>query len=84
MFLINYFTCKRENENLALAWAAKFATKDSIFEKNFSLPSEKGRLAVASERMSKKCSSSTPRRGHRYMVKRYDATQNYRKSQGSF
>lgn len=25
------------NENIALAWAAKFATKDSIFEKNFSL-----------------------------------------------
>lgn len=37
MFAINYFTGKRENENLALAWAAKFATKDSIFEKNFSL-----------------------------------------------
>lgn len=37
MFVINYFTGKRENENLALAWAAKFATKDSIFEKNFSL-----------------------------------------------
>jgi hypothetical protein len=37
MFLINYFTGKRENENLALAWAAKFATKDSIFERNFSL-----------------------------------------------
>ncbi|KAL8168368.1 hypothetical protein V2J09_009867 [Rumex salicifolius] len=37
VFLINYFTGKRENENLALAWAAKFATKDSIFEKNFSL-----------------------------------------------
>lgn len=36
-FLINYFTGKRENENLALAWAAKFATKGSIFEKNFSL-----------------------------------------------
>ncbi|GMH14998.1 hypothetical protein Nepgr_016839 [Nepenthes gracilis] len=36
-FVINYFTGKRENENLALAWAAKFATKDSIFEKNFSL-----------------------------------------------
>ncbi|KAL2904539.1 hypothetical protein RDABS01_003249 [Bienertia sinuspersici] len=28
--------CK-ENENLALAWAAKFATKDTILEKNFSL-----------------------------------------------
>ncbi|KAL9246118.1 hypothetical protein vseg_019693 [Gypsophila vaccaria] len=37
IFLINYFTGKKENENLALAWAAKFATKDSIFEKNFSL-----------------------------------------------
>lgn len=37
MFIINYFTGKRENENLALAWATKFATKDSIFEKNFSL-----------------------------------------------
>jgi hypothetical protein len=37
MFLINYFTGKRENEKLALAWAAKFATKDSIFERNFSL-----------------------------------------------
>ncbi|XP_030539288.1 uncharacterized protein At5g49945-like [Rhodamnia argentea] len=37
MFGINFFTGKRENENLALAWATKFATKDSIFEKNFSL-----------------------------------------------
>ncbi|PIN20994.1 hypothetical protein CDL12_06314 [Handroanthus impetiginosus] len=37
MFTINYFTGKRENENLALAWASKFATKDSIFVKNFSL-----------------------------------------------
>ncbi|KAG6517364.1 hypothetical protein ZIOFF_020749 [Zingiber officinale] len=36
-FLINYFTGKRENEIIALAWATKFATKDSIFEKNFSL-----------------------------------------------
>ncbi|KAL6000001.1 hypothetical protein ACLOJK_034678 [Asimina triloba] len=36
-FVLNYFTGKRENENIALAWAAKFATKDSIFEKNFSL-----------------------------------------------
>ncbi|XP_043712560.1 uncharacterized protein At5g49945-like [Telopea speciosissima] len=36
-FAINYFTGKRENENIALAWAAKFATKDSIFDKNFSL-----------------------------------------------
>ncbi|KAK4491262.1 hypothetical protein RD792_001998 [Penstemon davidsonii] len=37
VFAINYFTGKRENENLALAWATKFATKDSIFDKNFSL-----------------------------------------------
>ncbi|CAA2960185.1 uncharacterized protein At5g49945-like [Olea europaea subsp. europaea] len=37
VFAINYFTGKRDNENLALAWARKFATKDSIFEKNFSL-----------------------------------------------
>ncbi|OVA01522.1 Protein of unknown function DUF1682 [Macleaya cordata] len=37
MFVVNYFTGKRENENIALAWAARFATKDSIFEKNFSL-----------------------------------------------
>ncbi|XP_057976536.1 uncharacterized protein At5g49945-like [Malania oleifera] len=36
MFIINFFTGKKENENIALAWAAKFATKDSIFEKNFS------------------------------------------------
>nr|POE76267.1 uncharacterized protein CFP56_48864 [Quercus suber]POF03311.1 uncharacterized protein CFP56_44914 [Quercus suber]POF03312.1 uncharacterized protein CFP56_44915 [Quercus suber]POF10920.1 uncharacterized protein CFP56_16038 [Quercus suber]POF12140.1 uncharacterized protein CFP56_42335 [Quercus suber] len=34
---INYFTKRRENENLALTWAAKFATKDSIFDRNFSL-----------------------------------------------
>ncbi|KAL2477569.1 hypothetical protein Fot_46583 [Forsythia ovata] len=37
MFTINYFTGKKENENLALAWASKFATRDSIFDKNFSL-----------------------------------------------
>lgn len=37
MFLINYFTGKKENENIALAWATTFATKNSIFEKNFSL-----------------------------------------------
>ncbi|PSS26764.1 Protein of unknown function DUF1682 protein [Actinidia chinensis var. chinensis] len=37
MFVINFFTGKRENENIALAWAMKFAGKDSIFEKNFSL-----------------------------------------------
>ncbi|XP_010482292.1 PREDICTED: uncharacterized protein At5g49945-like isoform X1 [Camelina sativa] len=34
---INYFVGKRENERLALAWAAKFASKDTIFQKNFSL-----------------------------------------------
>ncbi|KAI3805149.1 hypothetical protein L1987_27252 [Smallanthus sonchifolius] len=37
IFAINYFTGKKENETLALAWAAKFATNESIFEKNFSL-----------------------------------------------
>ncbi|KAG9141850.1 hypothetical protein Leryth_013975 [Lithospermum erythrorhizon] len=37
MFLINYFSGKKENEKLALAWAMKFAAKDSIFDKNFSL-----------------------------------------------
>lgn len=37
LFTINYFTGKKENETLALAWAAKFATRDTIFEKNFSL-----------------------------------------------
>ncbi|KAL0013143.1 hypothetical protein SO802_000212 [Lithocarpus litseifolius] len=37
IFAINYFTGRRENENLALAWAVKFATKDSIFDRNFSL-----------------------------------------------
>ncbi|KAJ4966097.1 hypothetical protein NE237_017946 [Protea cynaroides] len=36
-FVINYFIGKRENEKIALAWAAKFATRDSIFDKNFSL-----------------------------------------------
>lgn len=37
MFGFNYFTGKRENENIALSWAGQFAAKDSIFEKNFSL-----------------------------------------------
>ncbi|XP_030955304.1 uncharacterized protein At5g49945-like [Quercus lobata] len=37
IFAINYFTGRRENEKLALAWAAKFAIKDSIFDRNFSL-----------------------------------------------
>lgn len=35
--MINYFTGKRQNENLALSWAVQFATRDTIFEKNFSL-----------------------------------------------
>lgn len=37
IFAINYFTGRRENEKLALAWASKFAIKDSIFDRNFSL-----------------------------------------------
>ena len=37
MFIANYFTGRRQNEVLALSWAAKFAIKDSIFDKNFSL-----------------------------------------------
>ncbi|KAI3509317.1 hypothetical protein L1887_24511 [Cichorium endivia] len=37
LFTVNYFTGRKENETLALAWAAKFATSDTIFEKNFSL-----------------------------------------------
>ncbi|XP_062083853.1 uncharacterized protein At5g49945 [Humulus lupulus] len=37
VFAINYFTGKRENENIALSWAGKFAVRDSIFDKNFSL-----------------------------------------------
>jgi hypothetical protein len=36
-FVLNYFTGKRQNKNIALAWATKFATRDSIFDKNFSL-----------------------------------------------
>ncbi|KAF6984859.1 hypothetical protein CFC21_002806 [Triticum aestivum] len=36
-FVLNYFTGKRQNEAIALAWATKFATRDSIFDKNFSL-----------------------------------------------
>ncbi|KAH7865478.1 hypothetical protein Vadar_007245 [Vaccinium darrowii] len=37
MFAINFFTGKKENERIALAWATKFATRDSIFDRNFSL-----------------------------------------------
>ncbi|KAJ0232407.1 Uncharacterized protein HA466_0290570 [Hirschfeldia incana] len=33
----NYLLGKRENDRLALAWAAKFASKDTIFHKNFSI-----------------------------------------------
>ncbi|RZR93790.1 hypothetical protein BHM03_00022364 [Ensete ventricosum] len=36
-FAFNYFHGKRRNEGIALAWVAKFAGKDSIFDKNFSL-----------------------------------------------
>ncbi|KAL8205863.1 hypothetical protein R6Q57_009414 [Mikania cordata] len=36
-FAINYFTGRKENETLALSWVATFATRNSIFEKNFSL-----------------------------------------------
>ncbi|XP_027113221.2 uncharacterized protein At5g49945 [Coffea eugenioides] len=37
VFIVNYFTGKKENENIALSWVMKFASKDSIFDKNFSL-----------------------------------------------
>ncbi|PKA64772.1 Uncharacterized protein AXF42_Ash016803 [Apostasia shenzhenica] len=37
IFIINYFIGKRQNELIALCWASQFATKDSIFDKNFSL-----------------------------------------------
>ncbi|RRT47007.1 hypothetical protein B296_00012574, partial [Ensete ventricosum] len=36
-FAFNYFHGKRRNEGIALAWVAKFAGKDSIFDKNFGL-----------------------------------------------
>ncbi|WOK94565.1 hypothetical protein Cni_G03269 [Canna indica] len=36
-FTLNYFIGKRRNEAIALAWASKFATMDSIFDKNFSI-----------------------------------------------
>jgi hypothetical protein len=32
-----YWLGKKENERIALAWASQFVSKDSIFEKNFSL-----------------------------------------------
>uniref|UniRef100_A0A251RY58 DUF1682 family protein n=1 Tax=Helianthus annuus TaxID=4232 RepID=A0A251RY58_HELAN len=37
LYGVNYFIGKNENETLALAWAEKFATPASIFDKNFSL-----------------------------------------------
>ncbi|KAL3538515.1 hypothetical protein ACH5RR_001881 [Cinchona calisaya] len=37
LFIINYFIGKNENENIALNWVVRFASKDSIFDKNFSL-----------------------------------------------
>ncbi|XP_050376559.1 uncharacterized protein At5g49945-like [Argentina anserina] len=37
VFIVNYLTGKRVNENIALAWATKYATKESIFDNNFSL-----------------------------------------------
>lgn len=37
VFIINFFIGKRQNELIALSWASTFATRDSIFEKNFSL-----------------------------------------------
>ncbi|KAJ6803262.1 uncharacterized protein M6B38_107610 [Iris pallida] len=36
-FAFNFFTGKRQNELIALAWASRFATPGSIFDKNFSL-----------------------------------------------
>ncbi|MCO5606615.1 hypothetical protein L7F22_060803 [Adiantum nelumboides] len=35
-FAVAYFLGKKENENIALAWAAQFAGKNGIFDKNFS------------------------------------------------
>nr|GEV85928.1 hypothetical protein CTI12_AA198100 [Tanacetum cinerariifolium] len=37
LFSVNYFLGKKANESLALAWATKFATRGTIFDKNFSL-----------------------------------------------
>lgn len=37
VFAIAYFLGKKENENIALDWAAQFAGKNGIFDKNFSL-----------------------------------------------
>ncbi|KAM0939968.1 putative PAT complex subunit CCDC47 protein [Dioscorea sansibarensis] len=35
-FVINYLDGKHKNERIVLSWASKFATRDSIFSKNFS------------------------------------------------
>jgi hypothetical protein len=35
--MLNCFTGKKQNEAMALTWATKFTTRDSIFDKNFSL-----------------------------------------------
>ncbi|PWA76655.1 hypothetical protein CTI12_AA198100 [Artemisia annua] len=37
LFSVKYFVGKKTNESLALAWATKFATRGTIFDKNFSL-----------------------------------------------
>ncbi|KAG0476916.1 hypothetical protein HPP92_013757 [Vanilla planifolia] len=37
VFTINYFIGKRQNELIALCWASQFATKGSVFDRNFSL-----------------------------------------------
>nr|XP_043619239.1 uncharacterized protein At5g49945-like [Erigeron canadensis] len=37
LFVINFFVGKKQNETLALSWASKFATRNTIFDKNFSL-----------------------------------------------
>lgn len=36
-FIVNYFTGKKQNESIAIAWLKSFAGTDSLFEKNFSL-----------------------------------------------
>ncbi|XP_076956343.1 uncharacterized protein At5g49945-like [Bidens hawaiensis] len=37
MYTVNYFTGRKENETLALSWAKTFTTRNTIFDKNFSL-----------------------------------------------
>lgn len=36
-FAVNFFVGRRQNELIALCWASQFATKDSVFDRNFSL-----------------------------------------------